>query len=83
MQDVVGVIGHDAPFAREHNLRTWDANVLEVAVGETRGNLRQLQVLLAQLELLEQGGTPLKGRSETYQGAVIRKVATEFLYRVA
>lgn len=79
-EEAVAVLGHGSDFAREHGLSTWDAPLLEAAVKEVSGNLRLLHALLAQVELVERGGTQVKGRDATFQSVLVRKLVREYLW---
>lgn len=79
-QEAIAVLGHGSGFAEEHGLRTWDGPLLEVAVKEVSGNMRLLHALLAQVELVEKGGTQIAGRDATFQSVLVRKLVREYLW---
>ena len=81
--DLCAVLGHDALFAAEHGLRTWDEAILRAVAQETRGNLRQVQVVLRYLEQSEAGGAALAGRGAMFQENLVSRIVDTYTVRAA
>lgn len=82
-EEVVAVIGHGSAFAETHGIPTWPHATLAAAVKEAGGNLRVLRTLLAQITLAQDTGLVLAGRPDSFQQAAVRKIAEDYLFRVA